>query len=249
MVSRRVVLMGGLLTIVFGFCRTARCDELHHGCVLNEYEAKKYLSNNKIQSFSGNEEPVIKTEDKAFNKALAVALSNIARTFDVLPGFAFFDDSSGENAYATSDIKLQNDDGTVMFGLNLLKTLMSKPEHPAISVTAVCAHEFGHIVQFKHDLISLVNAGQNTVKRSELQADYLAGYYAGIKKIQTPGYKAAVFAKTQHGYGDFAVNSQSHHGTPEERANAIVAGFKLAYIEKKQFDEAIQRSIDYARGV
>src|SRR5262249_35993307 len=43
-----------------------------------------------------------------------------------------------------------------------------------------------------------VNAGQSTVKRSELQADYFAGYFAGHRKRERPTYPAAVVALAQH---------------------------------------------------
>jgi len=242
--------MGGALTIVFGFCKDAKCDDhVHGGCILSEEDANKYLLNTNVQSFSNDDVPIAKTSNVDFNKALAISLSDISRKFDVLPGFAFFDDSRDENAYATSLKKLNRTDGTVMFGMRMLDKLMHTNEHPSIAVTAVCAHEFGHILQFKHKLIELVNSGQPTVKRSELQADYLAGFYAGIRKIQKPSYAAVVFAKTMNSFGDTAFNNPGHHGTPTERSDAIIAGFKLAFSERKGIDEAIQRSIDYVKQV
>lgn len=248
MITRRMVLLGGLLTIVFGYCKASdSVHQSHGGCVLNVDDADKYLSNANVLSFSNDDVPIIKTNNADFNRALAVALSNISRTFEVLPGFAFFDDSSSQNAYATPLVKLNRTDGTVMFGMGMLNKLMQTDEHPSIAVTAVCAHEFGHILQFKHGLINEVNAGQSTVKRSELQADYLAGFYAGVKKLQTPTYAAVVFAKTMNSFGDTAFNDRGHHGTPEERAGAIRAGFNLAFRERKGLDEAIQQSVDYVK--
>jgi predicted metalloprotease len=42
-------------------------------------------------------------------------------------------------------------------------------DHPDVAVTAICAHEYGHILQFKRGLIPRLQAGQTTVKRAERQ--------------------------------------------------------------------------------
>ena len=110
---------------------------------------------------------------------------------------------------------------------------------------AVCAHEFGHILQFKHGLIRKVNEGQPTVKRSELQADYFAGYFAGLRKRERPEYPAAVVAVTQFSVGDHGVTNKNHHGTPKERGAAVVRGFEAAFRQNKNLSEAIQESTAY----
>ena len=42
-------------------------------------------------------------------------------------------------------------DGTVLFGVRLLRKLMNDfaNDNPDAAVAAVCAHEFGHIVQYQ----------------------------------------------------------------------------------------------------
>jgi hypothetical protein len=77
------------------------------------------------------------------------------------------------------------------------------------------------------------------MKRFELHADYLAGYYAGVRKLKKPAYPAAVFATQTHFVGDLNVNNPLHHGTPDERAAAIVRGFEVAYREKLGLSEAV----------
>ncbi len=71
------------------------------------------------------------------------------------------------------------------------------------------------------------------MKKLELHADFLAGYFASLRKLEKPNFKAAVYADTQHKFGDFSTGSQDHHGTPEERASAIVQGFKTAVNERR----------------
>jgi hypothetical protein len=215
--------------------------------MLADDEAEQFLTTSTPQQtfFTGNEPIIASSGDREFDYALAQTLSRITDTFQVLPGFAYFDDFDRPNAYATSRARMARADGTVLFGQRLLKKLLVLPEHPDISVTAVCAHEFGHILQDKLGLRPVILARQATVKRLELHADYLAGYYAGALKLKRPGYPAAVFATQQYSAGDWNVNSFQHHGTPEERAAAIVRGFEVAYRERRYLSDAIQIGVNY----
>ncbi len=49
---------------------------------------------------------------------------------------------------------------------------------------------------------------------------------AGLRKKERPSYPAAVAAVTQGDFGDSHFRSRTHHGTEEERANAVVRGFQ-----------------------
>lgn len=233
MLTRRHTVLGGLLTIVFGYSYTPRCHAGHggshyRGCYLAGSEARQLVDAGAVHTFSAGTEPIRTSGNKDFDTALAHTLAKLATTFKILPGFAYYNDTSGMNAFATPSQLLDRTDGTVMFGLGLLERLMSSNDHPELSVAAVCAHEFGHIYQYKHGLIDIVNEGTSTVRRSELQADYFAGYFSGLRKREKPDYAAAVFAHTQHNFGDNMVDHPEHHGTPKERADAIVAGFHFA---------------------
>jgi predicted metalloprotease len=163
----------------------------------------------------------------------------------VLPGFAYYDDHDGENAYATTARRLSRSDGSVLFGKRCFLTLMSEPEHPEVGVAAVCAHEFGHILQFKLNLFARLDSGQRTVKRSELHADYLAGFFAGRRKLEKPDFPAAVFATTKFASGDYDVHDPQHHGTPQERAAAVVRGFEVGHRERRNLSDAVQIGINY----
>ena len=98
---------------------------------------------------------------------------------------------------------------------------------------------------FKLNLRPIILAGQRTTKRLELHADYLAGYYAGFLKLKTPTYPAAVFATQKYSSGDRNINSPKHHGTPDERAAAIVRGFEVAYRERRNLSDAVQIGVNY----
>jgi hypothetical protein len=223
--------------------------------MLADDEADQYLatstdehlapSTDELLTYTGKEPIIASSGDREFDYALAQTLSRIADTFRVLPGFAYFDDFEGANAYATAIARMKRADGTVLFGQRCLKATLAQPDNPDVGVTAICAHEFAHILQFKLNLRKKLLEGQTTVKRMELHADYLAGYYAGTWKLKKPDYPAAVFASTQFDWGDRKVNNPKHHGTPDERAAAVVRGFEVAYRERHNLAEAVQIGMNY----
>ena len=104
------------------------------------------------------------------------------------------------------------------------------------------------VIQFKYGLLDKVNAGQPTIKRSELQADYFAGYYAGLKKLDDPKFPAALVALMLHSFGETLTTFQ-HHGTPEERGAAVATGFKASFYGGKSLSDAISESTSYVLGL
>ena len=252
MFSRREVCSGGLV-LLFGSAiatccpRHASAQNAILGCSIPEDEADSFFDRaTESRLFATGNEPMIpKSGDRNFDLALAQTLAKISRVLEASPGFAYYDDYDGQNAYATPAVRLNGADGTVLFGQGFLGRLRSGPESPDVAVAAVCAHEFGHILQYKRGLDRIVGAGQPTVKRVELQADFFAGYFAGIRKLEKPSFPAAVFAMTQHAMGDNMINHPNHHGTPQQRAAAIVRGFEVAKTERKSLADAIQVSINY----
>jgi hypothetical protein len=252
MFSRRDSLVGGALALVFygvgTRCGCANSLTPHSsGCLLADKDVDAiYPQGAETRRYIHGDEPIIgKSGNPDFDYALAQTLAKLAYQFEVLPGFAYYDDSGSENAFATSMARLKNVDGTVLMGLSLLKRMLHFSESPEAAVTGVCAHEFGHIVQYRHRLIPIVNAGQKTNKRCELQADYFAGYFAGQRKLERPGFPAAVIAFSQYKFGDTAFTDRGHHGTPEERGAAVVRGFEAAFRERITMSDAIQQSTMY----
>jgi hypothetical protein len=255
MLTRRDAVLGGMLTIVFGVgcaCRAqAAAAPRYYGCRLPEGEVGRYYkAGTDTRLFVTGSEPMIaRSGDSDFDMALAQTLARIAELFSVLPGFAYYDDHEGANAYATDAKRLDKADGTVLFGQRLLKRLMSGNDSPDAAVAAVCAHEFGHIVQFKKGLDKSLKAGEATNKRIELQADYFAGFFAGVRKLQRPSFPAAVFALTQFNSGDNMINNPDHHGTHEERGAAVSRGFESAFRLRHTFSQAINESVRYVSSV
>jgi hypothetical protein len=252
MIFRREVVAGGSLAILFGSicapcCAAAQLSGKTRGCHLasEDYEAVRSRAGETQAVSSGSSQTIWKSGDSNFDFALAHTLSKICIAFQVLPGFAYYEDGQSLNAYATQNTSLARTDGSVFFGLNFLKQVRTFPESPEVAVATICAHEFGHIVQYKNNLIPIVNRGQFTVKRSELQADYFAGYFTGLRKLEMPTYPAAVAAMAQFRVGDNLFSDAGHHGTPEERGGAVVRGFEASFREKKTLSEAISESTNY----
>lgn len=253
MSTRREFLCNGTVFVALGNfpCICLPMAARLRGCILPTYEATALLKNSSDQRLyvTGNEPIVPRSGNKKFDRALAQTLAKLSSSLDVKPGFAYYDDASDLNAYATKEARLKNVDGTVLFGLGLLKRLLNGKESPDVAVAAVCAHEFGHILQFKHGLDAEVGANQRTVKRIELQADFFAGYFAGLRKLDKPDFPAAVFALTQYNAGDDNVDSEGHHGTHQERGDAVSRGFQVAFGERRPISEAIDISTRYVKSI
>ena len=213
MFSRREVVAGGTLTLLLRRLRLRRPRARRNtfGCCLasQDVDAVYPAGTDTRVFFTGNEPMIPRSGDRDFDYALAQTLGKLSDTFGVLPGFAYYDDDDSNNAYATERTRLNRADGTVLMGINLQRRLRAGHDHPDVAVAAVCSHEFGHILQYRHRLIARVNAGQPTVKRSELQADYFAGYFAGLRKKERPSYPAAVVAATQSDFGDNNFNRRT----------------------------------------
>ena len=123
----------------------------------------------------------------------------LVQLFGVDPSFAFFDDRDGPNAFATTEqIAGPSAHGSVCFGTTLLRSELNRTWWGA-AVAGIAAHEWAHIKQ--------------------------AGWYLRRKNMAgTPvvldGLGESLFNK-----GDFDFNNPDWHGTPQQRVEAMIAGF------------------------
>lgn len=249
-IGRREVVLGGLLTIMSGMCR---CGDAHanvsdarsFGCYVPRSDAQSFFERtNTVQAFAfGNEDIEPRSGNRELDYALAQTLGRLSNMFQVLPGFAYYRDNDRPNALATPQPLLQRTDGTVLFGLTMLANLLQRPNHPDASIVAVCAHEFGHIVGFKTGLIERLAPQRGSPFRGEQHADYLAGYFAGVRRVETPSYPSVVFAQTQESFGG---QTRGTHGTRQERAEAVVEGFKAGFERRLNVSDAIQQGFQFA---
>ena len=158
----------------------------------------------------------------ALDQNIDIELSELWRAFHVSPSFFLYDDADGANAYATRDVITPGSMGTVAFGVSMIRSEYAKSGiRPNYTIAIILAHEFAHIVQFQSNI-------QLNGYQRELQADYMAGWYAGNRERNT-GTSPAVFkdvAKAFFDLGDYDFTSDSHHGTPAQRVNMVTSGYR-----------------------
>lgn len=227
--------------------QTAPFRRVTHGCCISRSEFDHYASGTRptVLYMSGKEPIISNSGNHDFDMALAESLADLSNTFDVVPGFAYYDDTSdGYQAFANPDDKrLQRQSGTVLFGKRLLAKLLAQ-EDGDVAVLGVCAHEFAHIVQFKKNLQPSLMLPGDRVKLIELHADYLAGYYGAVRKKKNKNFPVVQFAVLAHSLGDFN-NDAQHHGTPRERDAAIQEGFSAYHDGNLSFDDAVIAGKNY----
>jgi len=91
----------------------------------------------------------------------------------------------------------------------------------------VVAHEYAHNVQFELGFYELQDP-RNGVKAFELQADCMAGLWgnAVYRAGQYDDRDVEEAISTAQAAGDFDYGNAQHHGTPDERRAAWLAGFE-----------------------
>lgn len=219
--NRRTLLGTGLAAIALPAAAAGQAWAATDGCSLCRQAAfggNAVSFSARIATSSGHAET---------DRFLGAALARLASTFGVSPGFAFFDDGSSPNAFASSDTLVGSGPGTVMMGMRLFGQMMARSDG-GVTVIGICAHEFGHIHQMFNGYRDKLLARSTTVRPLELHADFLCGYYMALRKAEHPNLDLGVLARELHNGGDMATTSRQHHGTPQERLGALSAGFRFA---------------------
>lgn len=135
-----------------------------------------------------------------------------------------FDDSRSPNADASSRItNPQRPDGTIRLGLMLMQHQFEYNDWGA-SVPLIMAHEFAHIKAFKNRW--QFRGNDPTVKKDELFADFCAGCYMYDRQFIL-GIDMDATRRAFYALGDNQFNNINHHGTPEERERALMAGYNF----------------------
>ena len=85
----------------------------------------------------------------------------------------------------------------------------------------ILAHEYAHAAQIAS------GSRLNNITQLELQADCLAGYYMGVMPdVDFDLQDIKEIAAIAFQVGDYEYNNRQHHGTPKERARAVLSGFQ-----------------------
>lgn len=169
------------------------------------------------------------TGAEELDRFLGPMLVGMAQMFGVGPGFGLYDDVEGENALAYRQTFLPSTRHTVVLGQRLLVRQTTNYQDGGLSVIAILAHEFGHILQYERVHEEALAQADGGVRLFELHADYLAGMYLGFRKRRDQRLPTWSSGRTFELLGDTAFGDRDHHGTPEERVRAIEAGFRIGY--------------------
>ena len=179
--------------------------------------------------------------DAQLDRALIAEVRKLDREFRISPGYRFLRDGDQPNAYATRDTVVEGTQGTIFFGLSLLQNEL-RTDYGGAAIAGIAAHEGAHIVQFESPELSK-RLSSSTSKLRELHADFLAGYYfarTGRTERSLITFGESLFAK-----GDYKYNDKLHHGTPQQRVEAMRAGYGAG---RHNLDEAANRGVTYVIG-
>jgi hypothetical protein len=121
------------------------------------------------------------TGDPAVDRELDRALGVVADLFGVNPAFGFYDPAqyqgTGEaesrrmNAWATQEnTDLAGIRGTVAFGWDLFRSEFFDHDQTGMTIVAIVAHEFGHILQGNRGYLDRLRSGYP--RKSEVNADF-----------------------------------------------------------------------------
>lgn len=170
--------------------------------------------------------------DQKFNNSQAT-LQNL---FGVSVNQFVYEDGQSPNAYATrSDNPMY--DGLVAFGRTMLASRLWNINKGEYAIAGILAHEYAHVMQIKK------GTSYSSGKLKELHADYMAGYFIGTQGFPQNGINA--FANDLYSIGDYDFWSPQHHGTPEERVDAMLAGFQNRNLSA---NSAYSAGLKYVRG-
>jgi len=208
----------------------------------------------QLASLVSTIEPLASVHDQ-----LSDSVALLSRNFGVKPAVYAYDGQDSENALAIKTLpklkghrltlrsdggpqieEYESPDGLILLGVDLYEKLISSDDR-GLSVAIVLAHEFGHIVQYKHNLFFKLRKNVGW-KGPELHADFLAGAYLGIFNRYVEDARVWNVGKHFQGLGDLKVESRAHHGTPRERVAAIEAGYSATWTGRARDIESVVRA-------
>lgn len=147
--------------------------------------------------------------------------------FKVNPSFYYYNDGESPNAQAMPTVEdSRYPDGTIIFGMSMLQKEFNTSKD-GTTIPLLMAHEAAHILDDKYNIVT----SYPTITR-ELFADYMAGTFLRYRSIlvgtNTEAVLYSFFSK-----GDSEFNNPDHHGTANERLDAVVSGYRWLEAQDK----------------
>lgn len=223
------------------------------GCVVRGADAARALGAGILGARSGELPSLVEgrsrtTGDIQLNQQLDAALQRLAKTFGIWPKVGFYDDGDDPNAMAIWYQKDGKRTYGVVFGRTYFRKMFAY-DPSGITFLQTAAHEFGHILMYQSGILDALLKGQPTVKRAELHADYLSGYYLGLRKREHPqaSFRSAGMKRWES--GDTLQGNPQHHGTPLQRLAAAEAGFLLGFRDNATVKRAFEAATAHVRNL
>ena len=162
------------------------------------------------------------TGNAELDKTLNAEKARLEAVYKIKVDLKIMDDSQSPNALATpQSTNPYFFHGTVYLGKTLLSNELNKGEKGIYAVVGIMAHEFAHILQATLDC-------QLETSFRELHADFLAGYYVAVRGGYENEAELTAFGQSLYEKGDSELWDAAHHGTPAQRLQAMLAGYKMS---------------------
>lgn len=143
-----------------------------------------------------------------------------------------------ENPYFAMDaFTLSN--GLLVIGDGLIESLVEAGIDGDIAFTGILAHEWWHQVQYENaerwPEVNELNGPGERSRFIELEADFAAAYFMAHKRGATYNWRRIEeFFRLSFNVGDCLIQSDQHHGTPQQRLKAARLGYELAESARKK---------------
>lgn len=148
-------------------------------------------------------------------------------------------DQIPENPFFASD-GFATTTGYIVIGDGIVSMLSETGLDPKIVWSSILSHEWGHQVQFanfsdwEYPIPAFNNTPEST-RMTELEADFLTGYYLTHKRGGTYNWKRVEEVLSAfYNIGDCGFESTGHHGTPNQRLEAARQGYLYAASQQKK---------------
>jgi len=266
--TRRNVLRGGCgcACVALTCCQTvtssSAASQYFNGCFITSEGYRRYQSQREgvypvADGLLAKNRHFRTTGDSALDRDLDRALGIVADLFEVNPAFGFYnpsnfkgrDEGSVMNAFATpKNTDIPGTEGTVAFGWDLFTRELHNYDSSGMTIMAIVAHEFAHILQSNPGYLQRIRFGYPL--KSEINADFLAGYFLGIRKRRIPSLRFQKAGELFIRLGRSMNGDPSRtHGDSRERLDAAEAGFRVAYVENKSLNDAVRAGLEYVEGL
>jgi hypothetical protein len=207
-------------------------------CAANGYTSGRTLPNCMFASnggLEGNDDLpgfAAGIAEQNFGNGFVWVIDDMEKLFDLDFAIGFYDDSPDlpqAKARINSELLKVNGekprDGVIAIGRHLVEKLKSETAYFSAALSAICAHECGHILQFKFaETFDQFYKYVDYATAAELHADFICGYYGFHRKQRDQKYEAVLQAKTLYLRGDGEWVSVDH-GTYSQRGSAVRAGY------------------------